>query len=129
MSVFGRTWAESSIVAPFWSRNTPTLGRLRTQYIFFLPDRPTLQIRGWTGNWDITSNGLNMCMAESSGSYVTQALRHNIDGGSNLYKTPRVRSLCHGYPLMYFVGGGGGGELTYVGPFQAPPQGGLKNLF
>jgi hypothetical protein len=39
---------------------------------------------------------------------------------------PRVRSLCNGYPLRYYEGGG---RLTGLGPFQAPPQGGLENLF
>jgi hypothetical protein len=53
------TWAEISIFAPFWGRNTPIQGRLRTQYILFPSDRPTLQNWGWTGNRDITSSRLD----------------------------------------------------------------------
>jgi hypothetical protein len=32
---------------------------MKTQYILFSPDRPTLHNRGWTGNRDVTSSGLS----------------------------------------------------------------------
>jgi hypothetical protein len=38
----------------------------------------------------------------------------------------RVRSLCNGYPLGILFWGG---SLTGFDPFQAPQQGGLRNVF
>jgi hypothetical protein len=56
--IFDRTGPKILICVPFLGKIPPIQGNLRTQYILFSPDRPTLQNRGWTGNRDITSSRL-----------------------------------------------------------------------
>jgi hypothetical protein len=49
--------------------------------------------------------------------------RHYLEMHRALYR--KGKSLCNGYPLRYFFGGGG---LTGSDLFQAPPQRGPRGL-